>query len=381
MNSRRSIAVIAIVVLVLLVIGGLMYQNSLDKQRKAREEEQAAEQARIEKETETARIVREAEAKRKREETQKVPEPSVEPSPVEPVPPVPLEPDVVPAVEPSLPRAISAADCEAEPSALAEQNRAQAPEGMVYVSGGAFLMGNSTDAGDDDERPAHTVCLPGFYIDTHEVTNAQFKQFVDATGYVTSTENNALTPEDRTWRHPYGAESNAEEALDHPVVCISWEDANAYARWAGKRLPTEAEWEKAARGTDGRIYPWGDEDLTAAQANIADRSAALKWSDSSLDDTHKMAAPVGSFPEGKSIYGAEDMAGNVWEWCLDWWDRDYYKESLSHSPAGPQSGEFKVIRGGSWFYDPLGARTTMRIYFRPENNSAAIGFRCVKDAG
>lgn len=378
MNSRRSIVVIALVVLVLLIVGGLIYKSSLDKKREAKEEKQAVERARIEKEPEMARVAREAEAKRKREEALKVPEP---PALVEPVPPLPLEPDVMPAVESSPPRAISAADCEAESPARAKQNRAQAPQGMVYVSGGSFLMGNSADTGDDDERPAHSVCLAGFYIDRHEVTNAQFKEFVEATGYVTSAEHNASTPEERTWRHPYGAESNAEEAPDHPVVCISWEDANAYARWAGKRLPTEAEWEKAARGTDGRIYPWGDEDLTAAQANIADKSAALKWSDTSLDDTHKMAAPVGSFPEGKSVYGAEDMAGNVWEWCLDWWDRDYYKESLSHNPAGPQSGEFRVIRGGSWFYDPLGARTTMRIYFRPENNSAAIGFRCVKDAG
>ena len=381
MNSRKSAAVIVIVVLVLLIVGGLMYRGSLDRQRKAKEEKQAAERASIEKETEMARIAREAEAKRKKEEAQKVPEPPPEPAPIEPVPPVPVEPDLMPAVEPSPPRAISAADCEADPPALTERNRAEAPEGMVYVSGGAFLMGNATDAGDDDERPAHSVCLAGFYIDRHEVTNAQFKEFVEATGYVTSAENNASTLEERTWRHPYGAESNAEEAPDHPVVCISWEDASAYARWAGKRLPTEAEWEKASRGTDGRIYPWGNEDLTGAQANIADKSTALKWSDTFLDDTHKMAAPVGSFPEGKSVYGAEDMAGNVWEWCLDWWDRDYYEESPSHSPAGPQIGEFKVIRGGSWFYDPLGARTTMRIYFRPENNSAAIGFRCVKGAG
>ncbi|UCD59162.1 MAG: SUMF1/EgtB/PvdO family nonheme iron enzyme, partial [Candidatus Hydrogenedentota bacterium] len=103
--------------------------------------------------------------------------------------------------------------------------------------------------------------------------------------------------------------------------------------------------------------------------------------DPSLDDNYEMAAPVGSFPKGKSVYGAEDMAGNVWEWCLDWWDKDYYETSPAQNPTGPQSGEFKVIRGGSWFSDTDGARTAQRMYFGPARGSAAIGFRCAKDTG
>jgi formylglycine-generating enzyme required for sulfatase activity len=255
-----------------------------------------------------------------------------------------------------------------------------APKGMLYIPGGPFSMGSPPDAGYPDESPVHSVCVIGFYIDKHEVTNAQFKEFVEAIGYITDAEKNG-SPDVPTWRHPYGPESDAEQMPNYPVVCVSWNDANAYALWTGKRLPTEAEWEKAARGTDGRMYPWGNTAPAAASANIADKSGAFKWSDAVLDDTYKTASPVGSFPGGRSVYGVEDMAGNVWEWCFDWWNKDYYRASPSQNPAGPDTGEFKVIRGGSWFYSADGARTTHRMYFRPTGNGAAIGFRCVKDVG
>ncbi len=238
-------------------------------------------------------------------------------------------------------------------------------------------MGSPPVLGYADESPSRQVCLNGFYIDKNEVTNAQFKKFVDATGYVTEAEKSSNA---RTWRHPNGPESNADNMANYPVVCVSWNDANAYARWAGKRLPTEAEWEKTARGTDGRIYPWGNASPTAALVNVADKSADLKWSNTSLDDTHKTAAPVGSFPGGKSVYGANDMAGNVSEWCYDWWNKDYYKTGPLQNPFGPQTGEFRVVRGGSWFSGAEAARTAQRMYMRPESSSAAIGFRCVKDA-
>jgi formylglycine-generating enzyme required for sulfatase activity len=127
------------------------------------------------------------------------------------------------------------------------------------------------------------------------------------------------------------------------------------------------------------VYPWGNESLTGTNANIADKTAALRWSDKSIVDNHKMTAPVGSFPDGTSVYGVEDAAGNVWEWCYDWWDNNYYTVSPGQNPTGPETGEFKVIRGGSWFYTSNGARTAHRMYFRPGGISEAIGFRCAKD--
>jgi formylglycine-generating enzyme required for sulfatase activity len=273
----------------------------------------------------------------------------------------------------------SGGPCAADSPAVAKKRAAAAPEGMVYIPGGAFTMGASGDRQNADDGPAHKVCVNGFYMDKLEVTNAQFQKFVEATGYVTDAEKHADAADSRTWRHPNGADSDADDMLNYPVVCVSWNDANAYALWADKRLPTEAEWEKAARGTDGRIFPWGNKSPADSTLNTADKSASFKWSSSSLDDKYKGVAPVGSFPAGKSVYGAEDMSGNVWEWCWDWWDPGYYKVSSASNPVGPASGEYRVIRGGSWYYHLDGARTTQRMYFRPEGFSAAIGFRCVAD--
>jgi len=287
----------------------------------------------------------------------------------------------VPEVEvPDAPApAAAGGKCKPESAALAKKRAAAAPEGMVYVSAGAFTMGNPAGQQNSDDSPARLICLNGFYIDKYEVTNAQFKQFVDETGYLTDAEKGAAGSGVLTWRNPYGPDSSFEDMLSHPVVCVSWTDANAYAQWAGKRLPTEAEWEKAARGNDGRLFPWGNAHLPEAALNVADKSVSSKWSSTAVSDGYKTAAPVGSFPGGKSVYGAEDMAGNVWEWCADWWDSEYYKTSPSDNPMGPSEGEYRVIRGGSWFYHLEGARTTQRMYFRPDGNSSAIGFRCVSE--
>ena len=218
---------------------------------------------------------------------------------------------------------------------------------MALIPAGEFQMGSSDG---DDEKPVHTVYLDAFYMDVYEVTNAQYKKFIDVTGHG--------APE-------YRGDSNLN-APNQPVVGVTWHDAVAYAKWAGKRLPTEAEWEKAARGgLVGKKYPWGDS-ISHDNANCRDTAGKDRW---------KYTARVGSFaPNG---YGLYDMAGNVWEWCADWYDGEYYASSPRRNPTGPSSGKYRVLRGGSWDSGAYYLRAAYRLNLNPPLSSLNLGLRCV----
>jgi formylglycine-generating enzyme required for sulfatase activity len=221
-----------------------------------------------------------------------------------------------------------------------------APPGMVYVPAGEFIMGS--DQRDSDERPVHTVYLDAFYIDKTEVTNAQYRECVEAGA--------CDTPVQTTYY-------DQADYAQHPVVYVSWNDADAYCRWAGKRLPTEAEWEKAARGTDGRTHPWGEGiDCDHAQYSECGRGTV----------------PAGSKPKGASPYGALNMVGNVWEWVADWYDPGYYSQSPGRNPLGPESGEGRVLRGGSWHSNQRFARCAYRVGGNPRYWYFYVGFRCAR---
>ncbi|TEU10572.1 MAG: TIR domain-containing protein [Anaerolineales bacterium] len=236
-----------------------------------------------------------------------------------------------------------------------------APPGMVYVPAGEFIMGSNE--GESDEQPVHTVYLDAFYIDKYEVTNTQYRKCVEAGA--------CDTPGTITYY------DNADYA-QHPVSYVNWNDADAYCRWAGKRLPTEAEWEKAARGIDGQVYPWGNT-FDGTKLNFADKNTSFDWSDSNWDDGYAATAPGGSYPDGASPYGALDMSGNVWEWVADWHDEGYYSRSPKRNPPGPDSDEYRVLRGGSWAIDLGHARCAFRNWSYPWLRFDDVGFRCARD--
>jgi formylglycine-generating enzyme required for sulfatase activity len=229
---------------------------------------------------------------------------------------------------------------------------------MVYVPAGEFLMGSPDSKGSSDEHPQHTVYLDAFWIDRTEVTNAMYQKCVAA---------DACPP-----NSDYGSDFND---LDQPVVGVSWNDAQAYCQWADRRLPTEAEWEKAARETDGRTYPWGNV-FDGSKLNYCDKNCSYNWKDEGSDDGYQYTAPVGSYPAGASPYGALDMAGNVWEWVGDWYVRDYYVRSPDRNPTGPDSGQSRVLRGGSWNNAQINVRSANRINLAPVNRDNNFGFRC-----
>lgn len=234
-----------------------------------------------------------------------------------------------------------------------------AEPGMTFIPGGDYLRGRSHSLPDDglkwvpellqDDRPVRRITISPFYMDTYEVTIGQYAQFVRATKH--------RPP----YNWPKGEPPSGKQRL--PVSAVSWHDAAAYCAWAGKRLPTEAEWERAARGhAEGKRYPWGDRPPTKQDACY---------------DTLKGPCEVGQSPPNS--FGLYDMAGNVWEWCADWYSRTWYAESPDRDPRGPAEGIYKVLRGGSWADVPKYLTCSYRSWARPTEQSPNIGFRCAKD--
>lgn len=228
---------------------------------------------------------------------------------------------------------------------------------MVNIPAGSFIRGSSEGAGRADEMPRTKIFLNAFSIDKYEVTNSRYLAFIAATGH----------------KEPFnvyaeGSLSTAPGIENLPVVEVTWHDAADYCQWVGKRLPTEAEWEKAARGTDGRIYPWGDEEPSPLHANY-DR----EWADKNT------LKPVGSMPRGASPYGVHDMSGNAREWVQDWYDKDYYQQAPKRNPKGPDKSLLKVIRGGGWRSFDSDIRAAARGKGGFALKTHGTGFRCARD--
>ncbi|MGQ0633196.1 MAG: formylglycine-generating enzyme family protein [Planctomycetaceae bacterium] len=310
------------------------------------------------------------------------------------------------------------------------------PPGMVWIAGDRFTMGNA--GGVPDEGPEHEVELDGFWMDETEVTNAQFLEFVEATGYQTIAEKTPrredfeglvddvsripaenLVPgslcfnpafdrrafrrdgplwpyqvwlyvKGADWKHPDGPDSSIDNRRDHPVVHVAWDDAVAYCRWAGKRLPTEAEWEYAARGgLVGKRYPWGDELTPGGQWRTNIWQGEFPGTNTNADG-YATTAPVRRFPPNR--FGLYAMSGNVWEWCADWYQPEYYAHSPRRNPPGPDDSfdpnepgvPKRVQRGGSFLCNEnycLGYRVSARMKGEPTSGAYHVGFRCVKSVG
>ena len=255
---------------------------------------------------------------------------------------------------------------------------------MRLVPQGEFTMGDSPDNAYDecmrldghcmttfnDEAPPHQVYLDAYYLDTYEVTNKLYKACVDA-GWWRCTAPGHNEPAENFSDH-YG-----DSQFDsYPVVDVTWSQARAYCEWRGARLPTEAEWEKAARGTDGRAYPWGSV-FDGTKTNFCDKNCK-GVSNSQYDDGYAEAAPVGSYPQGVSPYGIYDLAGNVMEWTADWYDENYYSNSPSSNPQGPAVGQDRTLRDGSWRYSGNNVRSADRSWSPPRNFMDDLGFRCAR---
>jgi formylglycine-generating enzyme required for sulfatase activity len=222
---------------------------------------------------------------------------------------------------------------------------------MVLIPAGEFTMGS--DKGDDDEQPIHKVFIDSFYIDKFEVTNGRFAKFVEA-----------IQSEP-----PWGFADKETPVVrpDQPVRWVNWMDAIGYCLWSGKRLPTEAEWEKAARGPDARLYPWGNDPPTPAHAVFG------------LKEGSDTVSAIGNRDKGKSPYGVHDLAGNLYEWTTDWYDEEFYSKNPAINPKGPLEGTAKVQRGGSYINGAYRLRSSFRTKGNPTEHDPNVGFRCAQD--
>ncbi len=275
------------------------------------------------------------------------------------------------ACAPAQPAPASPTPAESAPTQAAlptaALNPPPAPEGMVFIPAGEFQMGcdparNSGFSCPPDELPIHTLTLKAFFMDSTEVTNASYAVCVLAG---TCRAPSVVSSETRDHYYDDPAFAN------FPVVNVSWKDADAYCQWAGKRLPTEAEWEKAARGGANAAFPWGNDEPSCILVNAFDPlSGQLCAGDTSV---------VGAHPDGASAFGTQDMAGNVWEWVSDWYSATYYTESPAIDPSGPQGDTEKVLRGGSWASRAPYLRVAGRSLELTFHNGSDIGFRCAAD--
>jgi formylglycine-generating enzyme required for sulfatase activity len=255
---------------------------------------------------------------------------------------------------------------------------------MVRVPAGEFTMGSDADVGFEackkyyigheseckrewyeDEEPVHTVYLDEFYIDKYEVTNVQYRECVEAGKCTAPTECDFGEP---TY--------NDSDKANHPVVCVNWEMSKNYCEWADKRLPTEAEWEKAARGTDGRVYPWGNE-FDGSKVNFCDQNCEFDWANKEYDDGYVRTSPVGSYELGKSPYGVYDMAGNVWEWTSSEY-KDYPYRTDDGREDLTRTDVLRVLRGGSWYDFAYSVRAPNRYGDNPDDTYDYLGFRCLR---
>ena len=252
------------------------------------------------------------------------------------------------------------------PAAGDQQTRLADGAVMVYVPAGSFDMGST--GGESSELPVHTVSLDGFWLDRNQVTNAQFAVFLNTQGNQVEEGVTWLELEDDSCliEQVAGQYQPKPGYADHPAIEVSWYGALAYCRWVGGRLPSEAEWEYAARGRPGSAYPWGDNPPDCAKANYGE----------CVGET----SPAGDYPMGASWCGALDMAGNVWEWAGDWYEQSYYNLSPLENPTGPRGGSYRVVRGGSWSSEAGDLRAAYRLNNPPANRNNDLGFRCVVPA-